>query len=212
MGKTEFSPWDSEYLRAGPAPVYDELWLRLETALKQSDVETVLDFGCGDGNYSILMKKMGLQVTGIDASLNAVNLAKRLHQGANVKFYNGDAIPDHCPDQSIDALVMLNVLHCLTREQRTSLLCQAQRVLTHGGLLFASLLSTNDRSYPRNEWQEIEPNIYDDGSGKLFHFSTLADVLREFDRFTVQSTDLLENVHPESGRKSSLHIVMAIKS
>ena len=53
-----------------------------------------VDLGCGTGNYAIWLAKKGFQVTGIDFSKNAVELAHKLaaRENAHCKFVVGDLI------------------------------------------------------------------------------------------------------------------------
>ena len=92
-------------------------------------------------------------------------------------------------------------------DNRAELIGQIRRVLKNNGDFFASVLSVDDESYPRSRWAEVEPGTFDDGSGKLFHFFTREEIIEEIDVLTVLDMDMLENVHPEAGRKSSLHII-----
>jgi SAM-dependent methyltransferase len=39
--------------------------------------QTILDLGCGTGNYLILLSKMGYQMTGVDASAQMLSIAQR---------------------------------------------------------------------------------------------------------------------------------------
>ncbi len=96
---------------------------------------------------------------------------------------------------------MLNVLHCLSNLKRAELLGQARRVLKTEVVFFASVLSINDESYPRNEWTEVEPSTFDDGSGKLFHFFTLEEITNEFEFLIGYKWIYWKNVHPENWKK-----------
>ncbi len=201
------TPWENEYKQPRQAPIYKQLWKILQDFLKNSHGKSILDYGCGDGNYSILMHNMGFKVTGIDVSSNAIDIAEKSCNAESLTFYVADSVPERFPKNSFDTVIMLNVLHCLSNLKRAELLEQVRRVLKNRGCFFASVLSINDESYPRNEWTEVEPSTFDDGSGKLFHFFTLEEITNEFEFLDRLQMDILENVHPEIGKKSSLHII-----
>ena len=39
--------------------------------------KSILDLGCGTGNYSNLMTKLGLEVVGVDKSMHMLSIAKK---------------------------------------------------------------------------------------------------------------------------------------
>jgi 2-polyprenyl-3-methyl-5-hydroxy-6-metoxy-1,4-benzoquinol methylase len=179
----------------------------LQNFLKDVHGKSVLDYGCGDGNYSKLIHSLGFNVTGIDVSSNAIGIAKSSCNEGGVSFYIADSVPESFPQNSFDVIVMLNILHCVPKGKRRKLLEQIRRVLRNQGHFFTSVLSINDESYPRDKWTEVEPNIFEDDSGKLFHFFTLEEITNELEGLNILHTRILENVHPEIGKKSSLHII-----
>lgn len=212
METTALSPWDTDYKGTEPSPVYEPLWHMLQQFLGDFPATSVLDFGCGDGNYAYLMAEEGLRVTGVDISLRAVEKAVALgsaRTNGRCRFMRHDSIPEDVPDGSFDVVVMLNVLHCLTLKERVDLLVKAKRVLKQGGVLFASVLDVEDESYPRHEWTEIEPHTFDDGTGKLFHFYSREELAEELKGFSISECDMLRNIHPDVGRQSALFVVTA---
>jgi 2-polyprenyl-3-methyl-5-hydroxy-6-metoxy-1,4-benzoquinol methylase len=202
------NPWENEYLKDQQSPIYEPLWKKLQFFLKRVHGKSVLDYGCGDGNYSILMQNLGFNVVGIDVSSNAIEIAQNSINSEKISFCTANSIPESLPNNSFDIVVMLNVLHCLSNGDRPKLLEKVRGVLKDRGYLFASVLSTEDESYPRNEWREVEPGTFDDGSGKLFHFFTLDEVTNELKGLNIIQTEILENIHPDVGRKSSLYIIV----
>ncbi|SCX90626.1 class I SAM-dependent methyltransferase [Desulfoluna spongiiphila] len=212
METTAHSPWDTDYKGTEPAPVYEPLWHMLQQCLRGFPVASVLDFGCGDGNYAYLMAEEGLRVTGVDSSLRAIEKAVAHGSGKArrpCEFIRQDSIPEDLPDNSFDVVVMLNVLHCLTLKERVDLLVKAKKVLKQGGVLFASVLDEEDESYPRHEWKEIEPNTFDDGTGRLFHFYSRDELAEAFKGFSITECNMLRNIHPEVGRQSALFVLTA---
>jgi len=204
------NPWDSEYLQNKQSPIYVPLWEKLKKFLKNHQQnKSILDYGCGDGNYSILIKDLGFNVMGIDISSNAIEIAKKSTITQNILFKTANSIPDSIYNDSFDAIVMLNVLHCISNKDRVKLLKKARKVLKDKGYLFASILSVRDESLPRNEWFEVESNTFNDGTDKLFHFFTLDEIKKELEGFNILETEILENIHPDIGKKSSLYIIIA---
>lgn len=204
----ETSPWDKEHDRDADSPIYEPLWQMLHTFLKYLSVETVLDFGCGDGAYASLMAEEGLQITGIDLSEKAIQKAnaRQCHGGT---FIRADHMPDTLPSGFFDMALMLNSLHCLTSSQRSALFEQTRRVLKPKGYFFASVLSLEDASYPRWEWEEIEAGTFRDENGKIFHFFSEDELVKELSWLDLLKIMPLQNIHPTWKRKSALFVITA---
>ncbi|EOD00680.1 class I SAM-dependent methyltransferase [Caldisalinibacter kiritimatiensis] len=66
----------------------------------------VLDVGCGTGNYSIELAKMGCEVVGIDISDEMLDIAKNKAKENNldIEFYNMDVYNIKFDDESFDAV------------------------------------------------------------------------------------------------------------
>ncbi|MBU1014738.1 MAG: class I SAM-dependent methyltransferase [Bacteroidetes bacterium] len=212
MNSNISSPWDDEYNGSQIGPIYEPLWTMLQVFLHNLSIKTVLDFGCGDGKYSFLIGESGLNVIGIDNSVRAIEKAtsyKQDHKDDRCRFLCNNHIPINLPNESIDAVIMLNSYHCLTNKERSNILNQVNRVLKKNGCLFVSVLAIDDESYPRNEWKEIDVNTFDNGKGKIFHFFSPNELSMELKGFEILDNRMLQNIHPETGRKSALYVITA---
>jgi len=208
------SAWDTEYLSNEMGPIYEPLWRNVSDRLLSVSTGKIIDFGCGDGKYSFLLNDMGFDISGIDLSSKAIKLAKKIQNERGIEgieFAVHDSIPNQIPDNSINAVVMLNTYHCLASSLRKIVINSVARVLAQQGLLILSALSLEDESYPRNKWIEIASNTYNDGAGKLFHFFSKDELVAELYSFEITSIEKLENIVPSVGKKSSLYVVFAGK-
>jgi SAM-dependent methyltransferase len=204
--------WDDKYKGDQLEPIYEPLWQRLQLFLEKVPVKTILDFGCGDGNYSFLLGNNGFDVFGIDISTNAIKKAtlhKESCKDEKCDFVCHNLIPDDLPNDSFDAVVMLNSYHCLNDKERSTIIVQINRVLKKGGYFFASVLALEDESYPRNNWEEIEDSTFDDGEGKIFHFFSSEGLSSELKGLEILDNSMLQAIHPDMGRKSALFVITA---
>ncbi|MBW2709532.1 MAG: class I SAM-dependent methyltransferase [Deltaproteobacteria bacterium] len=87
--------------------------------------EKVLDIGCGAGNHLIMFSKMGLDISGVDASPQMLEKAKvRLGHKSDFKIGMADDLP--FDDNEFDLAVLINTLEFL--DNPLSALREAGRV------------------------------------------------------------------------------------
>lgn len=126
-----------EKWRAGTlGHVTDEIERRLILELI-GDVrgKSLLDIGCGDGELAVALSQRGARVTGVDASAQAIEAARRraLRDGADVSFQVADARHLPFPASAFDAVTAVTVLCFIGKPE--PVLRQAARVLRPGGRL-----------------------------------------------------------------------------
>lgn len=101
--------------------------------------ERILDFGCGTGTLSIMVKKTipDATVIGLDVDRKILQIAKEkvYYQGLNISLerYNGKQLP--YSDSSFDKVVSSLVFHHLDKEQKENSFKEIFRVLKPGGEL-----------------------------------------------------------------------------
>lgn len=98
-----------------------------------------LDLGCGGGQASAQLSERGFEVTGIDFSETAINLARANVRGA--QFVVGDCLALPFADGAFDLVIDNHVLHCLVGEDRGRFLREAARVLCAPGVAFSETMS-----------------------------------------------------------------------
>jgi ubiquinone/menaquinone biosynthesis C-methylase UbiE len=81
----------------------------------------IIEFGCGAGNYVIWFAKMGHEITGIDISKNAINIARESASttGVKCKFIEADVTGDlPCFDEKFDFAYDWELLHHIFPKDR----------------------------------------------------------------------------------------------
>jgi 2-polyprenyl-6-hydroxyphenyl methylase/3-demethylubiquinone-9 3-methyltransferase len=101
----------------------------------------VLDVGCGAGFIANALAARGLEVTGVDASPDALEVAARRDATGRARFVLGDARALPFPDASFDAACAMDFLEHV--EPLDAVIGEIARVLAPGGLVF---FHTFDRS------------------------------------------------------------------
>jgi 2-polyprenyl-3-methyl-5-hydroxy-6-metoxy-1,4-benzoquinol methylase len=135
MSLQEF--YDEYWARDAPSPLSDPLTstrLRLlKKALAGTPATRFLDAGCGTGTVVAALAADGLDVSGIDISHGAIDLAARAHSECRFAAHSVEDLPWPVEDASLDAIAAFEVIEHLQRPRR--LLEGAWAALRPGGHL-----------------------------------------------------------------------------
>ena len=113
-----------------------ERWVREITDVlpDQKDLK-ILDVGCGTGYFSILLAKLGYQVTGIDLTPDMIEkgrlLAGEEHVACELTVMDAEQL--QFPDQSFDVVISRNLTWTLPHPDKAY--AEWLRVLKKGGIL-----------------------------------------------------------------------------
>lgn len=109
---------------------------------------SVLDAGCGSGLYAEALLARGATVSGFDASVSLVELARsRVGDRADLRVHDLNDPLDWVKDGAFDRVVMALVLHHL--ERPVPALRELYRVLGDGGRLVVSTV------HPTSDWLRL---------------------------------------------------------
>jgi SAM-dependent methyltransferase len=120
----------------------------LQNFMKQNDIHSVVDAGCGDWQFSQYIDWTGIDYKGFDVVKYILDLNKERYPGQNIGFFHADIIDGDLPQA--DLLVCKDVLQHLSNDQITRFLKQLPK--------FKYCLITND-IYPQHTITQNEDII-----------------------------------------------------
>jgi 2-polyprenyl-3-methyl-5-hydroxy-6-metoxy-1,4-benzoquinol methylase len=141
-----FATWEKA------AKIYEDKFMHLDIYDHTYDVfiqklnhpnATVLEIGCGPGNISnyLLSKSSDLNILGVDASRNMVELAKKNNPRANYLVL--DARNLNSIQKKFDAIVCGFILPYLSKQDCRKLFSDCNKLLQSSGKLFLSFVQGN---------------------------------------------------------------------
>jgi SAM-dependent methyltransferase len=121
-------PWDIGH----PQPAF--------LALAQSGIVVgrVLDIGCGTGEHALMAADLGLDVTGIDSSPRAIQLAEKKARERNLdpRFLVGNALELDSRNERYDTVLDCGLFHIFDDRDRERFVRSLRAVVGPGGRYF----------------------------------------------------------------------------
>lgn len=139
-------------------PVFDD-WLDKYIEILKNSKTKILDLGCGCGNDSLYLSRLGLNVVSCDQSIVALENVKQFVSGAETILLDISK-PLPFDDNSFDCIIADLSLHYFDSEITKKVMRELNRILRTNGFLFARVNSVNDTNYGANSGKLIEPNYY----------------------------------------------------
>jgi len=193
MPSTSYAPyehWDRRFrqlCQSGDDLDWGDQWTgAFIEPLRQADVRTILDLGCGTGNDVLRLARAGFAVTGLDYSQQAIAQA-RSKAGSKATFVVADmaqALP--FPAATFDAVTSNVAVHMFSDTITRTVFVQVRRILRPGGLFLFHVNALADRALRARRippLREIEANYILEQTGQTVRFFSneyLLDLLAEW--------------------------------
>ncbi|RSD35147.1 MAG: methyltransferase type 11 [Methanohalophilus sp.] len=155
----------------------------------KSEANKVLDLGCGNGRHVVFFAEQGFEVSGIDISSEAIEIAKawikKKNLMADLKTADAEKIPYE--DNSFDIVISDGVIDHVSFDKAMLIMNEVKRVLKPKGYVYIKLRSTEDSECGRGDI--VGPNTYILANGYekgiIQHFFDQNEIKKLFDGFTL---------------------------
>ncbi len=140
--------WDKIADRYAKMPIADEASYQQKLDITRNYLRPemeVLEIGCGTGSTALLHAPYVKQIRAIDFSANMIQIAQDKAAAANITNvqFEQTAIADlQIPDQSLDVVFGMSILHLL--EDKETVIAQVYRLLKPGGVFVTSTTCLGD--------------------------------------------------------------------
>lgn len=140
--RTHFDSYARTWHERLTSHVYAMRYRAVARMLEHQDIGSVLDVGCGTGDFAQLFDPARTRYLGIDISEKMIAECRRLFPSHEFKVADGDAI--HAAEESVDLVLSIGVLEYLP--DPVSHLKELARVTRPGGIIIVTVPNGSNRS------------------------------------------------------------------
>ncbi len=155
---------------------------------------TLLEMGCGAGNFTIWLAQQGYDARGIDIAPTAIEWAEERakEEGVVADFRVGSVVDLAVyEDETFDVVVDGHCLHCIIGDDRDKCIGSALRVLKPGGWFVVNTMCRTDKPITLEGFAPASGIVFHEDLATR-HIGTPDDILEEVSSvgFTVRGSDL----------------------
>ena len=173
---------------------------------KSNRINNILIPGIGYGRNARLFCDNGFDVTGIEISKSAINLAKA--DRLNCKIHHGSVTFMPFDDRQYDGIFCYALIHLLNRKERRAFLKSCFNQLKPGGLMIFVVTSKQNSLYGSGKY--LSKDRFEIAKGLRVFFYDPESVSKEFSDFgLIECTDIEEPVKFMEGEEP-LKLLMVI--
>ena len=196
--------WDKE---GGPQGEFKKISSKPEYKLikpylaKLAGTATLVDGGCGLGDWTGFFASLGFNIIGVDISKKTVELLNQ--RFTDIKFIAGDIRNLNLPDNSVDAYFSWGVFEHF-EEGLQPCIKEALRILKPGGMLFITVPADNIRMALRGTLAKYS-NESTNKSHRLYQWRLTRLELAQELAIGGFKLDFIKPIHKRQGILRSLH-------
>ena len=175
--------------------------------------QTLLDLGIGTGLSALPFQKAGLEVSGIDASPEMLEICRSKNFARELRQHDIERPPLPYPDGRFDLVIACGVFHLIDRLE--PMVSEASRLLKEKGT-FAFTFEKHrvgaDDGIPVRAG-EVSKRIDEESGVEIFRHSEsyIKRLLGENGLVVLKTAEFVATVHPETGRKDHYRAVVTRK-
>lgn len=145
----------------------------------ENHVKNVLIPGIGYGRNAQIFVESGMNVTGIEISKTAIDLAKK-HYGAEMTIYHGDVSDMPFDKKQYDGIFCYALIHLLGGEERAKLIENCYSQLSEGGYMVFTTITKDSPTY--GQGKQIGKDRFEMFGGVQMYFYDRETIQEEFEK------------------------------
>lgn len=177
---TEF--WETNFIEKqtmwGYEPADSAIWAK--DCFLENKVKEVLIPGIGYGRNAKVFLENGMNVTGIEISKTAIELARN-QLNLNIKIYHGSVTDMPFDDQLYDGIYCYALIHLLNKRERKKFIEDCYNQLRTNGYMIFTTISKNNSMYKTGK--QLSKDRFRTMHGAELFFYDADSIKKEFEKY-----------------------------
>jgi len=131
--------------------------------LKKTNVNKILDLGCGSGRHTVFLSKNGFEVYSLDILEEELKLTKAWlnDENSNAKIIKASCY-ERLPfaDDFFDVIISTQVIHHNFHDKIKDCISEIERILKPRGIIFITVPSNKDVALEKEKFKVVEYRTY----------------------------------------------------
>jgi len=159
----------------------------------ERSVKSVLIPGIGYGRNAQVFKSNGIDVTGIEISKTAIELARK-HYGSTMTIHHGSVTEMPFDDILYDGVFCYALIHLLDSDERQKVIQACYNQLSENGYMIFVVISKQARTYQSGKY--ISKDRYEIFEGVKMFFYDVDSIQAEFNAYGLFEVTEVQESHP----------------
>lgn len=157
----------------------------------EKGVENMLIPGIGYGRNAHIFRQSGIEVTGIEISKTAIELAKK-HYGTEMVIHHGSVTDMPFDNNQYDGIFCYGLIHLLDSSERATLIAECYNQLAENGYMVFTTITKEAQTYGQGEY--ISKDRFEMFGGVQLFFYDRETIQEEFGKYGLfEVTEVNEN-------------------
>jgi len=165
---------------------------------KKQGLNKILIPGFGYGRNAGVFTDKGIQVTGIEISETAIDLAKK-HFGDTIRVYHGSVNSMPFDREMYDGIFCYALIHLLNEKERIKLISDCFNQLKPNGYMVFVAISKTDAQY--GDGNEISKDTFETRHGVTLFFYDSYSIKKEFGKYGLVEAIEIQEPAKNTGNK-----------
>lgn len=170
----------------------------------ENNIKDILIPGIGYGRNAKVFIDNGINVTGIEISKTAIDLARQ--HGININIYHGSVGDMPFEDKLYEGIFSYALIHLLNERERKNFISNCYEQLKHGGYMVFTAVSKKAPMFGKG--QKLDENYYETMPGVKIFFYDSESIKKDFEEYGLVEFSEIDEIDSDNKDKPPMKFLL----